>query len=329
MKTLVIGNTGFIGKCMTKKLINNGYDVVGMDVNTPDDKESSYRFIHGDILNPGDIMKAANGADAIINLAAKHHDFGISEQEFFAVNVQGTQNVLDCANRLGIKKLIFFSTVAVYGNQKGHSTEKTPPEPVSIYGKTKLKAEKLVHDWVAQDNSRQAAILRPAVVFGPDNYANMHKLIDSIYKKRFFFVGKGDNVKSVAYVENLVDAAIYLLEHLKPGIDVYNYSDYPQLSIKETVGVITECLSCDVPKLTLPLRPAIVMTSVFDLLGKLTGYNFPITAFRIRKFNTSTRFESEKIRSDGFKQKVDLSEGFNQMTGWYLKNVQSRHQGAV
>lgn len=318
MKILIIGNTGFIGSFLAQKLMDKGYEIAGLDVNSTDNKNNLFRFVRGSILNPEDIMKAATGVDAIINLAAKHHDFGVSEEEFFKVNVQGTRNILNCASRLGIKRFIFYSSVAVYGNYKVGVTEKMLPNPVNPYGRSKLEAEKLIQDWVVQDRTREVLIIRPSVVFGPENYANMYKLIDSIYKKRFFFVGRGNNIKTAAYVENLVDATVFLIERLKPGIDTYNYSDYPQMTSNQIVRIITQCLSCNIPKLKIPLRPAVIAASIFDLLGKITGCNFPITAFRIKKFNMPTHFESRKIRKLGFRQRIDLPEGYRRTAEWYL-----------
>jgi nucleoside-diphosphate-sugar epimerase len=320
MKILVIGNSGFIGTYLSKKLIDVGFEVVGMDIKPPAANESVSSFVLGDVLNTEDIMKAAKGTEVIINLAAKHHDFGVSYEEFFNVNVQGTKNILDCAAQLGIKKFIFYSTVAVYGNVETHSVENTSPNPISDYGASKLAAEKVIYDWASQDLSRQTIIVRPTVVFGPGNYANVYNLIDKIYKRRFILVGKGDNIKSVAYVENLVDATVFLLKSLKPGIEIYNYSDYPQLTSEQIVKTIVPYVRCNVPKFKLPLKPVLMAANVFDILGKITGYNFPITASRIKKFNAVTHHKSDKIREFGFQAKVSISEGLKRMVEWYLDN---------
>ena len=318
MKILVTGNAGFIGGFLNRKLIEQGYELAGLDINPADPREKLGHSIVGDILNYRDVLNAAQGVDVIINLAAKHHDFGISRSEFFSVNEQGTANILRCAAELGIKKFIFYSTVAVYGEQNIPSTEETSPSPVNDYGASKLAAEKVVYNWVKEDSSRQAVILRPTVVFGPYNYANMFNLINSIYKKRFLFVGKGENIKSVVYVGNLVDATIFLLENLKSGLEIYNYSDYPQMTSTRIAETIARYLSRNIPKVRIPLGLAISMGYVFDLLAKVTGYNFPITAKRMKKFNTDTHHKSDKIRELGFKPKIDLNDGFKRMVEWYM-----------
>jgi len=319
MKILVVGNAGFIGGYLTKELMDSGYEAVGMDINPPNPKENSCHFVLGNILNPEDIVRAAENVDLIVHLAAKHSDFGISREEFFNVNVKGTQNILDCAAKLGIKKFIFYSTVAVYGSQEGYTTEDTTPYPIVTYGESKLAAEKTIYNWTAEDPGREAIIIRPTVVFGPGKkYGNMYNLIDSIYKKRFVFVGDGENIKSVAYVENLADATVFLLEKLKPGVEIYNYSDYPQMTIAQIVGDIARYLSRGMPKIKIPLKPVMAAARIFDLLGKLTGYNFPITAKRIKKFNTATYHKADKIRASGFQPLIDSSEGFKRTVKWYL-----------
>ena len=160
---------------------------------------------------------------------------------------------------------------------------------------------------------------RPTVVFGPNNYANVYNLIDKIYKKRFIFVGTGKNIKSVAYVENLVDATIFALEKLEPGIRIFNYSDEPQMTIGQIVETIGERIPHELPRMKLPLGIATSLGSIFDLLAKVTGRNLPITAARMKKFATPTHHRSEKIRKMGFKQKVPIKEGFGRMVEWYLQ----------
>lgn len=319
MKILTIGNSGFIGAFLTKKLYEEGHEMAGLDKNMPGTKESLSSFVLGNILNPEDIIKAAKGVGLIINLAAEHRDFGIAREDYFKVNAEGTKNVLRCADELGIKKFIFYSTVGVYGDNKDSSTENFPFNPTNTYGESKAAAEKEVLKWAKQDASREVAIIRPAVIFGPRNYANVYNLMNTIYKKRFVFTGKSENIKSIAYVENLVNATIFLLKRLKPGVEVYNYSDYPQMATKDIAKTIAYRLSCRLPRIKLPLWFAVTAAGVFDLLAKVTGYNFPITAYRIKKFNTSTEHSSDKIRAAGYEQKITISEGFRRMAEWYLR----------
>jgi nucleoside-diphosphate-sugar epimerase len=146
----------------------------------------------------------------------------------------------------------------------------------------------------------------------------MYNLIDSIYKGKFMFVGKGDNIKSVAYVENLVDAIVFYIDRMKPGLEVFNYSDEPHMTTKEIVEIISKYLNKRVSNLKFPLGFVLAIASVLDVVAKVTGKNFPIQAFRIKKFAQDTYYKSPRIRNLGFKQKITLEEGFKRMIDWYL-----------
>ncbi|MEO0184693.1 MAG: NAD-dependent epimerase/dehydratase family protein [candidate division WOR-3 bacterium] len=219
---------------------------------------------------------------------------------------------------MNIKNLIYYSSVAVYGTQDKPTTEESPLTPDTDYGRSKLAAENAILKWAEEDKSRSVIIIRPTVIFGLENYGNVYNLIDKIYKRRFIFVGDGSNIKSVAYVENLVDATIFLMDHLKPGVQIFNYSDEPQMTTREIVEIITEFIPNSVPRFKIPLSIAVSLGSIFDILAKVTGYNFPITAKRMKKFNTATHHKAEKIRQLGFEQKISIKKGFKRMVDWYL-----------
>jgi nucleoside-diphosphate-sugar epimerase len=319
MKILVIGSAGFIGQFLVRKLVDAKHFVTGLDVSpNPHDTNDIFECHTGDLCSRDDVMNAARGVDLIITLAAKHHDFGVSREEFFLVNETGTEMLLDVAGKLGVKNLIFYSTVAVYGTRDEPSTEDMEPKPDSNYGESKLAGEKLIYKWCDANRHRNVVIIRPTVIFGPNNYANVYNLIDSIYRKKFMFVGNGHNIKSVAYVENLVDATLFLLSKMKPGVEVYNYSDEPQMTIEEIVDTIASFMPHDVPSRKIPLWVAISFGSIFDILSKATDKNFRITAARMKKFATPTHHKADKVRSLGFRQPIDTKEGFRRMVEWYL-----------
>ncbi len=119
------------------------------------------------------------------------------------------------------------------------------------------------------------------------------------------------------------------MDHLKPGVQIFNYSDQLQMTTREIVDIITEFIPSSIPEFKIPLSFAVSVGSVFDILAKVTGYNFPITAKRMKKFNTPTHHKSEKIRQLGFEQRISIREGFRRMIEWYLQRVASRKKGIV
>jgi len=319
MKILIIGSEGFIGRFMIRDLKAKGHEIVGFDLCPGDAGKSGYTFVQGNLLNAGDLRSAMQGADLVMNLAAKHHDFGISREDFFQINEAGTQVILDVLTECRIKKFIFFSSVAVYGLHDTATSEDTPLTPCNDYGKSKLAGETLIRQWAQADPSREVLVVRPVVVYGPHNYANMFRLIDNIYRRRFLMVGKGENIKSTAYVENLVEAAVFMMERMRPGYDIVNYSDYPQKRSLEIANIICGELGRPPLRFRFPLPLAVCLACPFDLLAKLTGKNIPITANRIQKFaRMNTWHGSDKVRSLGYQQRFSTEEGLKRMVAWYL-----------
>ncbi len=315
MKVLVIGSGGFIGRPLAAALANDGHHVSGLDARPPAEPVP-YACTAGDIRDPHAVRHAAADADLIINLAAEHKDFGVTREAYFAVNDLGTENVMAAAADLGIHRVCFFSSVAVYG-PGSDITEASPAAPATPYGESKVAGERRVAAWAAADPRRQAVILRPTVVFGPCNFGNMFNLIRTIAARRFVMVGDGANIKSVAYVGNVVAATRFLIDRMQPGLAAFNYSDYPQMTARELVALISRALGRPAPRIRLPLAPAIAAAQAVDLVGRWTGFDFPVTASRIRKLNMSTAIVSDSIRQLGFRQATSIDEALRITIDWY------------
>jgi nucleoside-diphosphate-sugar epimerase len=319
---LITGDSGFIGNYLARKLVHEGHSLRGIDVVPDRFRLAPHPQVIGDITDPVAVRTAMTGADTVLHLAAEHKDSGISEAQYFRVNRYGTATLLDVAGKLDVMRFIFFSSVAVYGDQSG-TTEETPPLPSNPYGASKLAAEEEVRRWAAEDPRRAAVIIRPTVIFGPLNRANIFRLVRQVCDGRFFWIGKGNHIKSVAYVENLVDASIFLLKRMKPGIDVFNYSDEPSMTVRGLVDLIAREAGTRVPGLHLPLSLAMVGAAGLAFTGKMLGREVSITPARLKKFNTPTHHTSEKIRSMGFTPEHSIADGVHRNVRWYLDEVKA------
>ncbi len=317
MALLVTGGSGFIGSHFHNFL--SGHEIINLDLVEPTfDYHST--FVKGDIRIEDDIRKAIQGRNitTIISLAAKHHDFGIGHDEYFDTNEDGTRILCKVAAEFNITELIFYSSVAVYGIRKEISDEKLEPKPDSPYGESKLAGERVLQQWVAEKPERKVLVIRPTLVFGINNMANMRNLIKQIDSGLYFHLGKADNVKSIAYVENLVRATMFLIDKMKPGIAIYNYADEPQLSTREISNVIAEALNKKV-RLTVPKTLGVIMGLPFDIVIKLTGKNLPISTARIKKLGTSTHHSAKRLFSEGFRPPYTTIEGLKKMVDWYKR----------
>ncbi len=282
----------------------------------------------GDILDRDKVFNAMKGCKIIFHLAAKHHEFTVGPQkglkinkkDFYETNVKGTKNLLDIASELNISNFIFFSSVAVYGERNLPSDETKNPKPDTDYGKSKLTAEKLICDWVRSNCFNKALIIRPVVVYGENNWANVYHLIDSIAKNRFLQVGRGSNKKAMAYIENLYEAVIFAWNNMKNKnrrLEIYNYTDYPILTTKEIIDLIYKALDKTKPPFYIPYFIGLLGGKVFDIVSYFTSNDIPISSEKIKKFCSSTEHFAEKIRKEGFKQKYTIEYGLNKMVSWY------------
>lgn len=315
MAILLTGGSGFIGSHFHTAIPN--HDIVNLDLERPNFPFKSV-FVQGDIRIEKDVRKAVadRGITSIISLAAKHHDFGIGHDEYFDTNEDGTRIICKVATDNNINEIIFYSSVAVYGIREEISTESLETKPDSPYGESKLAGEKVLIEWAKEKPERKVLIIRPTLVFGKNNMANMRNLIKQIDSGLYFHLGKADNVKSIAYVENLVQATLFLKERMKPGVSIYNYADEPQLTTRAISNVIAETLNKKI-RLSVPKTLGVMMGLPFDIIIKLTGKNLPISSARIKKLGTATHHSAKKVFSDGFQPRYSTVEGLKKMVDWY------------
>lgn len=320
MKILVCGNSGFIGTHLTRLFSERDHEVRGMDLLPPKDDEPLAEHFLGDVRKADDCRRAlAGGIDCVINLAAKHHDFGITRAEYFETNEGGTRTLTDAMDATGVGKLLFYSSVAVYGTSEDESSEEDEPTPSNNYGASKLAAEQVIQQWAGRGGERSAVIFRPCLIFGEGNFANMYSLIRQIDRGRFFHFGPKDTVKAVAYVGNIIRATAQWAEQMPPGVSVYNYVDKPDLPVDEMVTIIADALGRKRPRKRFPLWLGVAAGKLFDMASFISRRPLRVSSARVRKLATSTRFAADRIRQAGFQPEFTIEQGLRSMTGWYLQ----------
>ena len=313
-RTLLTGGSGFIGSHFHATLPNEL--LVNFDLVSPKFACDS-QYVAGNIRDIDRIRETLGQfkCQRILHLAAEHKDFGIKRDDYFLTNEHGTRNLCQVATEFGIKEFVFYSSVAVYGANNVPSTEALSPQPNSAYGESKLKGEAVLKQWAAEDPTRRVIIVRPAVVYGERNVANMFRLIRQVKSGRYFHVGAANNVKSIAYVKNLVDATLWLMENSSPGVVTYNYADKPQISSREIANRIAEEVGRR-PPTTLPYWVLYLMALPFDLAIALTGKDLPISTKRVTKLCTETFHRADKILEAGFQPRFTNLDGLRNMIQW-------------
>lgn len=334
MKVLITGGSGFIGSYFHRDLRGLGVrDIVNLDLVDPSGIAAEASYIKGDIRDPKALDRAMAGVDLVINLAAAHHDFGIEHDTYYSVNEGGSERVCEAMDRAGIRRAVFYSTVATYGTAATPHHEQAPTEPDSPYGGSKLKGEAVFRRWVEKGDGRRALVIRPTVTFGPHNFANMYSLIRQIDSGKYLRFGPGTNIKSLSYVENIVDATLFLLglQDKKPNraleaFEIFNFIDKPDMTSTQISDTVSKCLGKK-PAPAVPYSVGMLLGLPFDVVIALTGKNLPISTARVRKlFRTETKFEADKILSTGYRPSIPLAEGIDRMVKWY--NQSGKHEDA-
>jgi len=326
VKPLVTGGTGFIGTALVERLARSGATGVVLDLWAPETLPEGWRYVCADVRDGAAVAEAAQGCDGIFHLAAAHHDRGISSETYFGVNRDGTLAVVAAAESHGIQQICFLSSVAVYGDGSHAKHEQTPPAPSNPYGASKLAAEAVLGAWCSADRRRRALIIRPTAVIGPNNFANLFALCVYLDRPLFVSVGMGRNHKSLAYLENLVEAILVLWgREGGSGVEVYNYADKPDLTSSEIIARIREGLGRQGPGIRLPLGLALLGALPFEVLGNVLGKDLGISRNRIQKLaEVNSVVDTAQIQAVCSFPRIPLTEGLRRTLAWYVAEGRGR-----
>jgi nucleoside-diphosphate-sugar epimerase len=235
--------------------------------------------------------------------------------------VKGARNVLEAMDICGVKKIIFTSSVAVYGLNKNNPNEEHPADPFNHYGKSKWQTEEVLRDWYAKNSeAKTLTIIRPSVIFGERNRGNVYNLLKQISSGRFLNFFACNNKKSMAYVGNIVSLLSHLIENAQ-DYTVYNYIDKPDLTMNELIDAVGKSLGRKIPAIKVPYYLGMLGGYCFDMMAKITRKKLPISSVRVKKFCATTQFDSAKVLASGFKPTYTLFEGLDRTINFEFVNA--------
>ena len=307
MKITLIGASGFVGTRLIELLKQNNYFLQNVDK-----KQSRFHSeitVIADVLDKNNLVTLLDNTDVVILLAAEHRDDVTPTSLYYDVNVGGMRNTLEAMEANGVKRIIFTSSVAVYGLNKNNPTETYPADPFNHYGKSKWEAEKVLQEWYKVHPDWNINVIRPTVIFGERNRGNVYNLLKQISSGRFLMVGKGNNKKSMAFVGNIVAFIKFLIENKTTGYEVYNYIDKPDFTMNELVDHVSKVLNKHIPSVHYPLWLGMLGGFCFDVLAFITRRKLTISSVRVKKFCATTQFDATKVQNTDFRAPYTLAEG--------------------
>ncbi|HQO63599.1 MAG TPA: NAD-dependent epimerase/dehydratase family protein [Syntrophorhabdus sp.] len=237
-KILITGATGFIGGRLTERLILDGQKkrlrifVRDLTRIARIARFGELEYVHGDILDSDRVNEAAAGCNVIFHCAYGNRGDSIYQKK---VTVEGTKNVCEAALR-NSSRLIYLSTVSVYGNDPPVSVDETTPSGTSkvLYDMSKRKAEKIVGEYVSK-HSLNAITLRPTIVYGPFSPVWAINPISQLKEKCLILIDEGRGLCNYLYVDNLVDAMLLAARTERTG-GSYIISDGSPVPWREFYG---------------------------------------------------------------------------------------------
>ena len=304
----IIGGSGFVGSSLARHLSERQYRFSISDLKKPAVFSEGSNIL--DVRSAADLREKLKGS-IVINLAAIHRDDVSDPSEYYSTNVEGAYALCKVCEEKGIKKIIFTSSVAVYGFAPPGTGERGTLDPFNEYGRTKALAEAVYREWRDRDpENRILIIVRPTVVFGEGNRGNVYNLLNQINSGAFAMIGNGRNKKSMAYVENLAAFLVKCIES-EEKYAVYNYVDTPDFTMNELVSLVRgklrgkSSVGIRIPKII-----GLMAGYTADILAKV-GVKLPISSIRMKKFCASSEFSSAKDGLDGFEAPFTLREGLD------------------
>ena len=321
MNYIIFGGSGFIGTHLIHLLksdcVKQGDKIYDLDIVMPGEegvvpgiveKNEGVEYIRLDVRKPIDFDFTPTPNDIIFNLAAVHRTPGHKDYEYFETNIRGAENVTAFAEKYGIKKLLFTSSIAPYGPGEDEKFEDTLPTPESAYGISKLVAEKIHEKWQVQDKSRELTIVRPGIVYGRGEHGNMTRLYKGQKGHYFVYTGRKDTIKACVYVKELCLFFKYrMIDNSFPGIDLYNCTFEPAYNIQQICETMQKATGM---KRHIPLIPGGLLMTAARILGPIGGKKVGIHPARVKKLMVSTNISGVKLSESGYKLHYTLEESF-------------------
>ncbi|MGO8988663.1 MAG: NAD-dependent epimerase/dehydratase family protein [bacterium] len=319
MNILITGATGFVGRHLAGAL-SKTFSVRCLVRKTSDItplKDLNVDITYGDLLVKDSLGPALDGIDLVYHLAGEV--YSRKKNDYYKGNVLATQNLLDACKEKGTKRIIYLSTAGVYKPPITRTllTEESECEPLTIYGKTKLDAEELIKKtdipWV---------IIRAPVIFGPFQPEVLNKFfLNGLNKQKMYVIGDGSNLRSLCYIENLIEGLVLLTQKQDIEGKTFLFSDEVPYTFNEIIATMSTVTNHKIKVIHLP-----------NIIGDISWkfHNFMVNRFNlyfvelysVKTMQINLGCDISKAKTDiGYHPAVALELGVERTAKWIKNNL--------
>jgi nucleoside-diphosphate-sugar epimerase len=314
---MVTGASGFTGGHLARALRARGQRVRAL-VRGPAEalERDGIELCRGDLRDRDAVLRAAQGCAVIYHIAAIYREARHGDEVYRAVNVEGTRNVLDAAQRAGVERVVHCSTVGVHGDvTRIPASENAPFAPGDVYQASKLEGELVAQERFAA--GLPGVVFRPLGIYGPGDLRFL-KLFKTLYRRSFRMIGSGKVLYQMTFIDDLVQGILLCGEHPAALGQTYILGGPRHTTVEELVAQIAQVMGRRPPRGRIPLAPVWAAAGVCEWACKWIGVEPPLHRRRLDFFCKNRAFSSEKANRElGYVPKVELGEGIRRTFLWY------------
>jgi nucleoside-diphosphate-sugar epimerase len=322
VKILVTGATGFIGRNLVSKLIEEKHDVVAFVRKTSDVKGLPHRMrlVEGDLLDPSSLTTAVKDVDIVIHLAALFDFYPKDVDLLYRVNAEGTRNLINACKKTSVKRFIYCSTSETTGIvDNPPATEETELKPMYDYGKSKIMAENEVREG-AESGQFDYIILRPVGITGPGEFYLGLETYDAIANQKISMI-PGDGQKHIMFmhVDDLVQGFLCAMKTKAGANETFLLCTDDIFTYEEMFQFLANYLGVEPPKRKVPIFLAKLGVGLIGFFRHRGERTYLWHMKTVDAMNHDRWYSNEKAkRVLGWKPSMTMAEAFQSTMDWCI-----------
>lgn len=317
---LITGGSGFFGGVLKRRLLADGFACTNIDIVADPDQHENLTSVQGDIRDKTLLRHtfASQNFTAVLHCAAQLAHDTIDDNFLWTSNVDGTRNLAEAAKKAGVRKFVFISSNCLWGSNLGHDvTEDEPPNPIELYGRSKLAGEQALADY---SHDLDVVTIRCPTIIDSGRLGLLAILFEFIDDgKKVWVVGDGNNRYQFIYAQDLATACLQALSY--KGSNLFHIGSENVVSLRQVYEAIIQAAGSSSRVASLPKAPTIAAMRLAHKL-KLS----PLGPYHYQMIAESFVFDTARIRKElGWAPTVTNEEMMIRAYRYYSDNRREIH----